>query len=107
MTTTTEFERQTEKLWHQKQSWHYEALYRYGDFRLKVDIERNAYDFQSHLRVKVFDPVSLQWNVLVSDAMTKDRHCHKLSYVNKQPDIRCFQQDADQLLAEARLVLGE
>lgn len=103
--TIDEFQRHTEKLWHENQSWHYEALYRFRDYRLKVDIRRNAYDFQSHLRVKIFDPESLKWNVLVSDAMTPDQETHKVFFDGKSADIRPFRRDTEKMLEEARLVL--
>ena len=36
------------------------------DFKLKIEISSNAYDFQSYARISVFSKESLQWNVVAS-----------------------------------------
>ena len=95
----------SERLWTANQSWHYEVLILYGKFRMKVDIKRNAYDFQSHLRIKIFNAEQLQWNMLLSRAMTDEWRSSGISYVNKSPDIELCRTDARKLLEEALLVL--
>lgn len=106
-TKADQFVRKTEKCWQGSQSVFYEALYHYGKHRLKIDIRRDFYDNQSYLRVKVFDPETVKWNVLVSDAMTDSWACYRCRSGQRDVSTAPFRLDAEKMLEEARLVLDD
>lgn len=94
------------KLFTANQSVHFVAVYSWRKHKLRVKIERNAYDEQSSLRLERWDGAS--WRFVhalpISAAL-----CRKASYVDRDLSyVRpLFESDAATLLAFGIQILGE
>lgn len=93
------------------QSWNRETLIQLGKHRLLVEIRHNAYQFQSHSRVKRWD--GNKWQLVATipyTAMTSWQEkdpTKSISYTSDRPDpTKVFDQDQDELIRLALLVLG-
>jgi hypothetical protein len=91
-------------VWNANQSWYYKALWTSGDYRLQVNIRRNAFEDQSYARVEVWSAAELKWSTVVSQPITL-MVCKKVSYVQENVTIRNFAADEESLLDEAAIVL--
>jgi hypothetical protein len=89
----------SQQFYNSEQSWHFERIVKHGKLRMRVDIRRNAYDFQSWVRGYIFDPVHMKWNLLV-DRPIEGAKCEQASYVRKVESIAPFQADAESVLKE-------
>lgn len=85
-----------------RQSWCYECIVRVEvndgirkSDTLRVHIERNSYDFQSHWKVEAWRQNG--W-VFVTSIPFEEAASAKVSYVDRNPDIELFQYDRDRLL---------
>lgn len=97
--------RLSQQLFSQSQSWYYKAIWNFMGEKLEINIRRNAYDFQSHRRISIFDPKEKKWNALCSLPFDT-AHCLPVSYVSQSADIKLFEADEADLLKEAELILG-
>ena len=94
------------RVWNAGQSWHYQGVWLVCGRKVRIDIRRNAYDMQSHLRAEVFDPVANNWNELCSQPI-EVAACKAISYVDKQEKVMLpFRLDAKALLDEAAVILA-
>lgn len=62
--------------------------------KMKVDITRDAYDFQSHAKISIWNATTESWNEVAREACTKDSIFHK---------VNIYEQDPALQLAERRL----
>ena len=93
------------KLRPQDGGWAYEAVYRCGRARVKVDIFVHYNKVEaSHLRVKVLDPESLKWNVIVNNPLTAEYALWQARQ-HSAPEHRWFAEDAEKLMQEAAIIL--
>jgi hypothetical protein len=98
----------TQKVWQTGNSWRYEALYAAGvgaAERLRVRIERDAYDNQNTCDVEIFDHAGNRWNVLAS-VPKQQMKCNAISYVKKGVTAADFAADERTLLDEAALIIN-
>jgi len=70
---------------------------------LRVDIRRNAYEFQSWARGYVFDHDAKKWNLLVNIPITQCQ-CLKVNYV-KDAGMSDFRDDDEQIVKEMLEIL--
>jgi hypothetical protein len=97
----------SKEFYNEDQSWHYDltvALVDHPDTKLRVFIERNAYDFQSRMVGYVLDPVRFKWNRLIAKPIT-GAHCQPVSYVDKHPDRTLFDIDARGIIDQLLLII--
>lgn len=101
----------SEQFYYNSQSWHYEQVVEITTVmgargKLKVKIERNAYDEQSSIRGYALDPHHLKWNLLVDKPITAG-NCQKFSYAQKASTVEkeIFQKDADEVLEELMAIV--
>lgn len=87
--------------------------------RLRIDICRNSYDFQSHAKVMGFDAVGMKWNEIGRLAQAEMRVLDEkdngrgvniplVSYAARQVTsdvIEAFEKDRDMLVAMAGMLL--
>jgi nicotinamide riboside kinase len=92
------------------QSWEYEALFNLEAYRLRVVIDRDAYDFQTSAQISVLDRNLNAWNPLTF-LPTSEMTSMAISYVT-EPDkfhkenlIDHFRYDAARLVDKAVLIL--
>jgi hypothetical protein len=98
--------------WNTNQSWNARQHFATADGRrLRADIRRNAYDFQSSATLSGFDPAAMSWNVIASLALTAEAFpALSLSYVRNPltgSDMVALEDTVDALLAQGRMILGE
>jgi hypothetical protein len=93
----------SESFYDRNQTRCYDWVVQFGRNKFKVEIRRNAYDFQSYRRGYVFD--STKWNLVVDHPIT-GAACAVVSYVDRSPDKRLFVQDAQAMVKELRLIVG-
>jgi hypothetical protein len=92
------------RLWKSSQAWHYQSVWKVGPWVVRVDILRDAYDAQSHLRVEML--TTLGWKELVSKPMTKDgADCYSVSYAAEAKGSH-FVDDEAALVDEANIILS-
>ena len=89
----------SERFWKGRQSWNYQRVVRAGDKRLRITIKRDAYDFQSHLYGDAYDSVHMKWHRLVARPLD-GATCADTSYVDRNPNIQPFREDAEDVLVE-------
>ncbi len=97
----------SERLYPQRQSWHYKVIVLVDGRKLRVRIERNAYDFQSHAKVELW--ADDKWQPVTSMTIGECK-CAVVSYVTHRDrfDIGLFREDARTLLQEAaQIALGD
>jgi len=89
-----------------RQSWEFTGVYGlWGGLRIRVEIKRDSYDFQSYGRVKVFDPETRQWNFLHEIPYSK-LAVLGASYVDRTVKSHLFHRDKTILIKKAKLILG-
>lgn len=102
------------RYWQGRQSWEYEELLEIAGHRLRVRIDSDAYDFQSSAVCERWDgnawrEVSrLAGQVMASRPGDSSRQS-PVSYTARElspPAQAAFEADRNQLVAEARMVLG-
>jgi len=94
--------RLTQKVWNAHQSWYYESLILLEDgTKVKVQIRRNAYDFQSFAQVSFFDQTTFKWRE-VAETPHPQMKCLNISYVQRGITAKDFEEDEALLLSEAR-----
>jgi hypothetical protein len=89
----------SQQFYNAHQSWYFERIVKHGKLKMRVDIRRNAYDFQSWVRGHIFDPVHMRWNLLV-DRPIEGAKCAGANYVSTFEDIKPFEADAESVLKE-------
>jgi hypothetical protein len=52
------------RTWKTRQAAHYEQIAALGKFKIKLEIKRDSYDFQSYAVASVFAADKLAWNVV-------------------------------------------
>ena len=94
-----------ERLYKESQSWHYVLTVTVPQrAKLRVLIERNAYDFQSRLRCQMWTPNG--WTTVCHRPMNEaEAYCHSVSYGDRNPDINLFLADAQRLLETALQII--
>lgn len=97
------------RTWNAEQSWHarshYKACVAGIDRRFRFELRRNAYDFQSYVRVETLDPATLQWSALVSRAIDQTPAA-SMSYVDDRPDMDAIDMTISLLLADVEAILS-
>jgi hypothetical protein len=91
-----------EQCFNQDQSWNYKSVIKVNGVSLKVDIRRNAYDFQSHAIVYRWD--GTKWQNVWSKPITSC-NCKSVSYVGKATKDD-FAADAFSLYTTALKIIG-
>lgn len=102
------------KLYNMDQSWNYETLWELSKGKVrqkvKVEIRRNAYDFQSYGRAYLFSPTDLKWSCVATTAGPQ-LHCLDLSYTTKdilvvtRDHLPALKMDVFRLLSEVGRIL--
>lgn len=87
----------SEQSFNQCQSWNYHWTGKLGKKSVKVEIRRNAYDMQSYINGFVMKDDS--WSKLIYRPITLSP-VKEVSYVDKNPDIKLFQNERDSVLEE-------
>jgi phage terminase large subunit len=88
------------------QSWFYREIFKQGDFKLRVEIRVNAYDFQSHARIQVWNEANLEWKPLHSIPHSKMESLKAgISYTQPTCSTYGFQADRNALIAMAEKIL--
>jgi hypothetical protein len=91
------------RLWQDKQSWNYEAIYELNGNKVRVNIKRDAFDFQSYARAHVLD--CKQWRPITRIPYP---HMHtKASYVSDTVTEENFTQDEKELIEEVSTLLQQ
>lgn len=103
----------SERCWNQDQSWNYEHIWSHEtqpipggdpvDHAMKTEIRRNAYDFQSYLKVSRWD--GTKWQTVTCWPMTMDRLVFGISYVSKGITAAHFSDDAAAIEHEAATII--
>lgn len=95
------------KFFNQSQSWNYERIVkcavRGAPATLKVFIRRNAYDEQSYGRTYLWD--GQKWENVV-DYPISFLKCKSVSYVERKPSEKLFEEGFEVLLGDALLILN-
>lgn len=102
------------KLYNHDQSWYYETLWELTKgnvlHKVKVEIRRNAYNFQSWGRAYFFSLASMQWNT-VAETAGPELKCLDLCYAMNdklkaiKDHLPALQKDTFKLLYEAGQLL--
>jgi len=98
------------KLYNVDQSWHYETLWELEQgkrrHKVKVEICRNAYNFQSYGRASLFSPTHMQWTC-VAETPGPQLTCLGLSYVmtDASPHLKELEADTFKLIYEVGQLL--
>jgi hypothetical protein len=87
-----------------RQSWHYTALWQYGEQCLKVDIDRDSHDFQSHLRAFVWSRPKMEWSP-IAELPISQAECRQISPASDHINASDFEQDEQVLLDRALMVI--
>lgn len=99
--------RLSQQLSHSQQSWYYKAIWDFMGEKLSVSIRRNAYDFQSHRCVSIYEPEKKCWNALCKLSFDESAPSFKVFYQDRPAaDIKMFEADEAELLKQAALILG-
>jgi hypothetical protein len=96
----------SERCWKGCQSWHYELIVKCEtdiavtprSLKLRVDIKRDAYDFQSYARVHRWD--GTRWQ-LVNELSINECKCKNVQYFAPEAKAEDFHDDVQQLLHTA------
>lgn len=81
--------------------------------KIKIDIKSDSYDFQSYARVSVFNPQSVEWNILDSVPFSNMKTPTKLYYHVQAPSKNAnvlaphFVEDTRTLVSNAEAILGD
>jgi len=83
------------------QSLHYDKIVIVSGLKMRVKIERNAYDDQSHIIGYVLDPVHYRWNALVHRPINQSG-CKDANYAsdNWQRFADLFRSESDSVIKE-------
>lgn len=87
-----------------RQSWHYTALWQYGEQCLKLDIKCDSYDFQSHLKTFVWSRPKMEWSP-VAEIPISLAECRQISPATDHINASDFEQDEQLLLERALMVI--
>jgi hypothetical protein len=87
-----------------RQSWHYTALWQYGEQCLKLDIKCDFYDFQSHLRAFVWSRPKMEWSP-IAEIPISQAECREISPATDHINASDFEQDEQVLLDRALMVI--
>lgn len=98
-------QRLSHEFFNASQSWNYKSIWDFKGEKVSISIQRNAYDFQSHRCVSIYDPEKRIWNRLCNLPF-EGAHCTPVSYVQREADIKLFERDEADLLKQAALILG-
>lgn len=100
-----------ERLWRDAmhQTCHYELIQRAGTHRLRVQIERNAYDDQSCARIQRWDGAQWQgvstWPISACDSLAVSAY-ERPEAKTGRCDLELMQGDAARLVAEAWAIIN-
>jgi hypothetical protein len=97
----------TEKVWSTGHGWSYEALFAAGVHdgeRLRVKIDRDAYDYQNRCVVEIYNAASNSWNQLAAVPFPLMKS-NAINYVSKTVTAAAFAGDVETLLAEAAMII--
>jgi len=94
-----------ETLFLNNQTWTYTDVQTIYGHKVRVTIERNAYDNQSHIYTQILDLNEKKWNMLDSVGFTKELKCFNVSYVGKAT-VKDFKYDAEMMFDRAREILA-
>jgi len=74
-------------LYCEQQSWYYTEVRKYNDDLMRVEIIRNAYDYQSCVRLDKW--MTNGWQTMIAHPI-EETPVYSVSYVHKNPDILLF-----------------
>lgn len=98
-----------ERLWRDRQTCHYELLQRAGPHRLRVQINRDAYDFQSSARIERWSGDQWRevstWPISACDSQTVSAYERPEAKTGRR-DLELMQGDAARLVAEAWAIIN-
>jgi hypothetical protein len=98
-------ERVEQRAYHgDRQSWNYCAIWKIFGETLRIMIRVNAYDFQSYRVCDIYDRKGKRWYRLCS-LPYGGMHSAPNSYVKPEVDMKLFEMDEAELLAEAEKIL--
>jgi hypothetical protein len=72
-------------------------LVNYGDYRLRLTIKSDSYDFQCYARLENFDKQTMQWSVVVHRPHGDMQTESKLVYSRFSDDLYIKKFDSDRL----------
>jgi hypothetical protein len=83
-----------------RQSWHFTAVWQYGNECLKVDIKRDFYDFQSHVRAFVWSRPKMDSSP-IAEIHISQAECRRISTASGSISTADFERDEEMLLERA------
>ncbi len=89
--------------YYQPCSWYYQRIVRVKGHVLKIDIQRDAYDHQSHARVERWD--GSKWQFVYAEPITAC-YCRTVSYTAQDISAAHFEKDDEALLLNALQILA-
>lgn len=92
-----------ERIWNEKQSWYYESTLTISGRKIKIEIRRNAYDFQSWAIALLFD--GNKWNQ-IAHIPHPQMKCMHVSYVGNA-SVEDFREDTDALIKEVTMLISD
>jgi hypothetical protein len=93
-----------EQTYNHSQSWNYDLIVVSSGVRYRVEIRRNAYDFQSWAKVSRWD--GTKWHPVYNEPIESCR-CKSISYVERDVQHDVFRPDALRLLETAIAINGK
>ena len=89
------------------QSWHFVRIIATENrvWKIRVWIERNAYDFQSSLTGDIWSRDSMEWNTVIRRPL-KGAHCESASYVDENQSAAPFRNDSDLIIKQVLEVIA-
>jgi hypothetical protein len=104
-TTHMNLQRLSQDVYQGRQSWCYKAIWKYGDERLQVYIERDSYDFQSYVSVCIWSRAKQEWSPL-AELHISHAECRRISSASANITAADFGPDETTLLGRALEVIG-
>ena len=86
----------SEDFYNQNQSWHFVLTVNIENKRIRIKIDRNAYDNQSSLTGFLWN--GNEWKQVDYHPLVKSLNCFHVSYVDKKPNKLAFRLDAEFIL---------
>lgn len=86
------------------QDVHFEQILQLGEYKVRLQICSNAYQFQSHARAQVWQKDKLAWSQLVH-IQPEAMKTPATLYAHSNVHLGVFAKDADELVRKATLVL--
>lgn len=94
--------RKFEWVWNSQQSWYYESLHFLpGNIKIKIEIRRNAFDYQSYARASSFD--GDKWNV-IANIPHPFMQCMGVKYNQTDVKAKDFYKDEEELLTQCEMI---